>query len=376
MIDFSSFTDPRPAGQAICRQFLSTEAENYAPQGYDGVPCGEGKFVMYAVVSLWLNALKFSTAIQDRELTRQLTARFEPFFGEKASKCSPCNHVDFSVFGSVPLRIAQINGDERARQLGLSYADGQWEAPDAAHPGDNGNAPYETQLEYLSRGLSPQSRFWIEDTYMMTTLQSEAWRLTGDLAYLDRMAREMALYLDRMQQPDGLFNHAADAPFHWGRGNGWAAGGMSDMLSVLPVTHPSYASIKAHYVRMMEALLSYQHDSGLWGQLIDGEAWDESSCSAMFTYAFIRGVKAGLLPAEPYLPAACKAWNALCAKIDAYGNVGGVGAGINCGKSRDFYLACPRVNGAPHGQAAMLWCCAALSEPSSPNALTSTLPVL
>ena len=159
-----------------------------------------------------------------------------------------------------------------------------------------------------------------------------------------------------------MFHHAKAAPFKWGRGNGWAAGGMSDMLSVLPEDHPSHASISAHYRRMMESLLSFQHPSGLWGQLVDGEAWDESSCSAMFTYAFIRGIRLGLLDKDTFAPAVAKAWEALCARIDAYGNVGGVGAGINCGASREFYLACPKVNGAPHGQAAMLWCCSALTE--------------
>lgn len=360
--EFQGFEDPVLTGKRICRQFLSTEPENYSPQGYDGAACGGGEFVMYAVVSLWLNALKFAQAVRDEELTAGLVGHFEPFFDAKKAKCSADNHVDYSVFGSIPLRIAQLNGDPRAAELGLRYADHQWEAPDPANPGDNGNAPYGKQLEYLERGLSPQSRFWIEDTYMMTTLQGEAWRLTGDFKYLDRMAREMEIYLDMMQQPDGLFNHAADAPFHWGRGNGWAAGGMADMLSMLPSDHPSHASITGHYLRMMSSLLGYQHPGGLWGQLVDGDAWDESSCSAMFTYAFIRGMKAGLLDREVFLPAARKAWNALCAKIDAYGNVGEVGAGINCGTSREFYLACPRVNGAPHGQAAMLWCCSALCE--------------
>ena len=361
-MDKSSFCSPAQVGRKICGQFLSVEPESYAPKGYDGAVCGEGKFVMYAVVSLWLNALKFASNVSDKELLDRLVARFEPFYGPKAGKRSVANHVDFSVFGSVPLCIARLTGDPHARLLGLRYADHQWEAPDPGSLGENGNKDFETQMSYLQKGLSPQSRFWIEDTYMMTTLQGEAWRLTGDFKYLDRMAREMALYLDEMQQPDGLFNHAADAPFHWGRGNGWAAGGMSDMLYMLPEDHPSYPSIKAHYLRMMEVLLSYQHESGLWGQLVDGEAWDESSCSAMFTYAFIRGLQKGLLDEEKYLPAASRAWNALCAKIDEYGNVGGVGAGINCGTTREFYLACPCVNGAPHGQAAMLWCCAALCE--------------
>ena len=355
-------TDPISIGRSIAEQFLSTEPEAYAPKGYDGAVCGGGEFVMYAVVSLWLNALKFAHKINDKDLEDRLIAKFEPFFGPKKDKCSRDNHVDFSVFGCVPLKIAQLNGDPRAREMGLRYADHQWEAPDPSNPGDCGNAPYEKQLEYLQQGLSPQSRFWIEDTYMMTTLQAEAWRLTGDFKYLDRMAREMELYLDLMQLPEGFFNHAKEAPFKWGRGNGWAAGGMADMLAVLPEEHPSFKGIRSHYLRMAEGLLKYQHAGGLWGQLIDGEAWEESSCSAMFTYSLTRGLQRGILDEGTYRPAVQKAWEALCSRMDEYGNVGGVGAGINVGASREFYLACPKVNGAPHGQAAMLWCCSAMTE--------------
>lgn len=351
------------AGERICHQFLCSVPENYAPAGYDGAaPCGEGQNVMYAVVSLWLNALKFAKNSGDQTLANGLIDMFEPFYGPKKALQSVGNHVDYSVFGAIPLKIAEINGDTRAKELGLRYADHQWEMPDPDSLGDNGNADYETQCSYLERGLSPQSRFWIEDMYMMTTLQNGAYTLTGDKKYLERMAEEMVLYLDLLQKENGLFCHAKEAPFYWGRGNGWAAGGMADMLSVLPASHKCYAPIAAHYKKMMESLLEHQHQSGLWGQLVDGEAWDESSCSAMFTYSMIRGLKLQILDSERYVPAVKKAWKTLCSRIDSRGNVGGTGAGINTGTTREFYLACPKVNGAPHGQAAMLWCCAALCE--------------
>ena len=315
---------------------------------------------MYAVVSLWLNALKFARNSGNKELEQKLIDKFEPFFGPKKDKCSKANHVDFSVFGSVPLMIAELNGDPRAASLGLRYADHQWEEPDPSDPGDCGNADYETQMQYLSEGFSPQSRFWIEDMYMMTTLQVEAWRLTGKSGYIERMARQMDVYLQKMQLPCGLFNHAAAAPFKWGRGNGWVSGGMPALLEVLSDDNPHKPAILSSYRKMAAALLEYQHPSGLWGQLVDGDAWDESSCSAMFTFCLLKGVQNGWLLSDVYGPAARKAWLALCAKIDEFGNVGDVGAGINCGTSREFYLACPKVNGAPHGQAALLWCCQTL----------------
>ena len=52
--------------------------------------------------------------------------------------------------------------------------------------------------------------------------------------YLDRDAKEMVAYLDKLQQPNGLFYHAPDVPFFWGRGDGWFAAGMAEMLRDLP----------------------------------------------------------------------------------------------------------------------------------------------
>ena len=112
---------------------------------------------------------------------------------------------------------------------------------------------------------------------------------------------------------------------------------------------------------MMSTLLNYQHESGLWGQIVDYEgAWDESSCSGMFASALVKGVRHGWLDEKRYAPAAEKAWTALCAKLDANGNLADTGAGINSSSVRQVYLDCPKVNGAPHGQAALLWTANAL----------------
>jgi unsaturated rhamnogalacturonyl hydrolase len=83
--------------------------------------------------------------------------------------------------------------------------------------------------------------------YMLTILQLQAWRATGDRKYLDRGAVEMVAYLDKLQQPNGLFFHAPDVPFFWGRGDGWVAAGMAEMLRDLPADHPQRARIMKGY---------------------------------------------------------------------------------------------------------------------------------
>ena len=149
-----------------------------------------------------------------------LIKHFEPFYGPRKHQCNKNNHVDLSIFGAVPLEIYILNGDARAREMGIRYADRQWSAPVADDLGDNGNFDYETQQRLFADGYSPQTRFWIDDMYMIGALQTQAYRATGDMKYIDRAAKEMAMYLDTLQLSNGLFYHSPDVHFVWGRGDG------------------------------------------------------------------------------------------------------------------------------------------------------------
>ncbi|MGA2889494.1 MAG: glycoside hydrolase family 88 protein [Terracidiphilus sp.] len=174
--------------------------------------------------------------------------------------------------------------------------------------------------------------------YMLTILQLEAYRATRDRTYLDRDANEMVAYLDKLQQPNGLFYHAEDVPFFWGRGDGWFAAGMAEILRDLPQDHPQRARILAGYRKMMASLLRYQGKDGMWRQLIDhDEAWPESSSSAMFTFALITGVKEGWLDGATYGPAARKRWLAVIGYVERMHSGNRMVDG--CGESGISYFA-------------------------------------
>jgi rhamnogalacturonyl hydrolase YesR len=303
---------------------------------------GEPGTIHYAEVCTWYGALSFAQLAHEKELGSRLVARFEPLFGEEVRLLPPVNHVDNSVFGALPLELYLQTGHARYRMLGLAYADGQWDNPDA-------------------RGMTRQTRYWIDDMYMITTLQVQAFRATGEQRYLDRAAAQMAAYLDRLQQPNGLFFHAPDTPFHWGRGNGWMAAGMTELLREMPEIHPMRPRILAGYQKMMSTLLRHQSPGGMWRQLIDRpESWPETSCTGMFTFAFITGVKHGWLDAATYGPAARRGWLALIGTIDAEGAVRDVCVGTGTKNDLQYYLDRPRTTGDLHGQAPVLWCAAAL----------------
>jgi len=191
---------------------------------------------------------------------------------------------------------------------------------------------------------------------MLTILQLEASRATGDKKYLDRDALEMVSYLDKLQQPNGLFYHAPDVPFFWGRGDGWVAAGMAEMLRDLPADHPQRARIMKCYKTMMAALLKYQGKDGMWRQLIDHEeALPESSSSAMFTFAMITGVRNGWLDPSTYGPAARKGWIAAAGYIDQNDDVTCVCEDTGKQNDLEYYLERKRKTGDFHGQTPILW---------------------
>jgi len=299
--------------------------------------------VHYAEDSTWMTALKFAALTKDEALKAALIKRFDSILAPGGQRViSMTRHVDHNIFGIVPLELYIQTRDQRYLAIGKMLADRQWEQPD-------------------TNGLTDETRFWIDDMYMITILQVEAFRATSDKVYLDRAALEMVAYLDKLQQPNGLFFHGPGFPFFWGRGDGWVAAGMAELLSELPADHPKRARIMEGYQKMMAALLKYQDTDGMWHQLIDHpESYKESSCTAMFTYAFITGVKKGWLADPAYALAARKGWLALQTYIDADGNVDKVCVGTGQTNSLDFYLNRPTQKGNPHGQAPVLWCAVAL----------------
>ena len=330
--------------------------------------------ITYPDVCTWLGGLWFAQETNNKELTERLKVRFEPLFTIEAYLQPKPNHVDNNVFGAVPLELYLQTGEERYKDLGMMYADSQWDLPEgwklkegetlqSTMYGDFVDADIcqPEQKVWADKGYSWQTRFWLDDMYMITTIQAQAYRVTGDSKYMDRAAREMVLYLDSIQQPSGLFYHAPTAPFCWGRGNGWMAVGMSELLRMLPEDNPDRTAIMKGYLKMMEKLKDTQGENGMWKQVVDDVTmWEETSGSAMFTYAIITGVKKGWLPAEEYGPVARNGWIALARYVNKKGDVEAVCEGTMLGDNSDHYRNRKPLTGDLHGQAPVLWCAYAL----------------
>jgi rhamnogalacturonyl hydrolase YesR len=323
---------PNDVGKRVAERFVTTVQLNQND-------------ALYPSMCTWYGALLFAQRSHDNALLQQLITRFD---GQMTSELVTFSlgkqHVDYSVFGAVPLQIYLAINDPKYMALGLSAADHQWDSP-------------------LPDGLTSQTRYWIDDMYMITILQVQAYRATANAKYLDRAASEMVAYLDKLRQPNGLFYHSPDAPFFWGRGNGGGAAGMTELLLALPANHPQRTKILSSYQSMMKSLLALQTSDGMWRQLLDHpEAWPETSSTGMFTFAMVEGVKHGWLNEKMYAPAARKGWLALVASLDANGDIRNVCEGTGRKNDLDYYLQRKRNTGDLHGQAPVLWCASALLE--------------
>jgi len=322
---------PQDVGKRLAEHFVTS------PHQYTAT-------IHYSEACAWYGALTFAQLTHDDALRAELIKKYEPLMpgGAEANRIPQRHHVDDSIFGIISLEIAIQTKDPKQLEIGKAWADRQWENPQPD-------------------GLSGETRYWIDDMYMLTILQLEAYRATGDKKYLDRDANEMVSYLDKLQQPNGLFFHAPDVKFYWGRGDGWVAAGMAEMLRTLPENHPQRARIMRGYKLMMEALLKYQGKDGMWRELIDrDDAWPESSSSAMFSFALISGVKNGWIDAATYGPAARKAWLAMTGYIDQNNDITQVCEGTGKKDDLEYYYMRKRRTGDFHGQAPVMWAASAL----------------
>jgi rhamnogalacturonyl hydrolase YesR len=298
--------------------------------------------VHYAEICTAFGAARLAGLLGDTSTIRLLVERYNRVVRDSIPNTA--NHVDANVYGILPLELFKHTKDSALYQQGMDLAIGQWKDP-------------------LPDGLSRQTRYWIDDVWMIGSLQIQAYRVTGEKIYLDRAARTTVAYLDKLQQPNGLFFHGENAPFYWGRGNGWMAAGLAEVISELPEDHPMYPAIEGGYRKMMDALLDYQCENGMWRQLIDNEsAWEEASCTGMFGYAICVGVQKGILPKESFEPSYQKAWLALADHIDEEGKVSDVCVGTGQSLDVNYYLERPVITGDFHGQAPVLWLSFSLLE--------------
>lgn len=125
------------------------------------------------------------------------------------------------------------------------------------------------------------------------------------------------------------------SPEFWGRGMGWYFAALTDVLEYMPKNHKDYPDVVAILQQVAAGLKRWQDPaSGVWYQLLqydatktadgngdtmDGQTYNkgnqpnylEASASSIFTYAYLKGIRLGLLDRDTYLPVAENAYRGL-----------------------------------------------------------------
>ncbi len=325
---WDNYNSPQTIGTRLINELLSRQSFML----YKTDQCSA---VHYAEACAGFGAIRLASFLNDSILLQKLAARYMKIID--SSIINTANHVDVNVYGILPLELYIHQKNERFFKQGIELADIQWIKP-------------------LPDGLTNQTRYWIDDVWMIGSLQIQAYRATGKEIYLERAVMEIEAYINKLQESNGLFYHGQKAHFFWGRGNGWVAAGLAELLTVLPKNNKHYPFIENGYKKMMTTLVKYQSNSGMWRQLVDkNESFEETSSTAMFGYAITIGVKKGILTDTIYIQSYQKAWLALAKHIDANGRMSDICIGTGQSDDISYYLNRPTSIGDLHGQAPVLW---------------------
>jgi unsaturated rhamnogalacturonyl hydrolase len=161
-------------------------------------------------------------------------------------------------------------------------------------------------------------QMWLDGLYMACPFYAEHAQTFDDPAGFDDVVHQLCLIEKQARDPNtGLLYHAWDeskqqrwadpvsgcSPHFWGRGVGWYAMALVDVLDYVPEDHVCRSALIAILLRLAEAVAKVQDPStGLWYQVLDQGAREgnylESSASCMFVYAIAKAVRKAYLPAD------------------------------------------------------------------------------
>ncbi len=285
----------------------------------------QSPLVSYIPSVAWANTLRLADIVNDDALRQKVfsethpwRSRERPLFGERVALTA--------VAGTLIYAELAKRGDAAARALAVQGAD--------------------EALKVAPTGYAQHGAGWTDDMFMLAAILSRSGAMPGRERDLDHLADMLIAYAGRLQREDGVFVHFTDGRVAWGRGNGFAALGLTEALTALPPAHRSRARILEIYRRQMNGMLAMQAPDGMWRQVVDEPgAYREESVTAMTLAVMARGIRRGWLDARTYRPVVDRAWRALAAHITESGAIVDICASTGSQATLRLYLDRPAVSG-------------------------------
>ena len=290
--------------------------------------------ISYIPALAWINALKLSALTGDDMLHAKVIAQVQPWLSGEKPLLGDRIQLTTVAGTLVFAELAKADeGNAAARRLALEGAD--------------------AALKEKAGGLPQYGQGWTDDMFMASAILARTAAMPGRAGDLDRAAQLLVVYAGRLQQPDGIFNHAIDGPAAWGRGNGFAAFGLMETLTAMPAAHPSRAALLDIFTKQMRGLAAWQAPDGMWREIIDrAGAYREETATAMILTAMARGVRLGWID-RSFSPIVDRAWRALAAHVTEDGGMVDVCTGTGAGPTPRYYFDRPAIEGADDRGGAM-----------------------
>ncbi len=217
------------------------------------------------------------------------------------------------------------------------------------------------------------NQVWLDGLYMCQPFYMEyETRFHDKKNYEDIFNQFFNVQKNMKDEKTGLYYHAYDASREmfwcdkvtglsqnfWLRALGWFSMALLDTLDKADASvGEPYEKLKQIFVELMDSMLKYQDESGMWYQVVNFGGMDknylETSGSSIMAYALLKGVRLGFLP-ESYRKYGEKAFHGICDKYlstDEAGNlhldgiclVAGLGGAARRPGTYDYYMSEPVV---------------------------------
>lgn len=213
---------------------------------------------------------------------------------------------------------------------------------------------------------------WLDGLYMGQPFYIEYETRFNHNAHYDDIFLQFKNAVKNLKDPaTGLYWHAYDhsresfwcdpvtgcSQHFWLRALGWYSMALLDTYEKADKDYPETEFLKSTFIDLMDSMLKYQHESGMWYQVVNygniEPNYLETSGSSIMAYALLKGVRLGVLP-ESYAEYGKKAFNGVCDRYltskDGEMHLGGIClvAGLGGKTKRDgtfaYYMSEPIVN--------------------------------
>ena len=238
---------------------------------------------------------------------------------------------------------------------------------------------------FFHKGMYPQ-QMWLDGLYMVEPFYTEytlryVTDSTARQANLEDIVRQFSLIYSHTLDPGtGLLRHAWDASgemfwcdpqsgqsaHSWGRAMGWYLMALVDVIEIYPDGVEKDVLI-GQFQQLMEAVARYADaQTGMWYQVLDSPYREgnylEASCSAMFTYAGLKGARLALLPdRDRYLQRYQNLIQTFVTEEDGLVTlhscckVAGLGGPAHRQGDFDYYISEPVCDNDPKGIGPLIW---------------------